>query len=117
GKTLIALGRNGAHEDVIGTIAGFPDIRAHQGAILEKLHALQRDWLISHDCEWAGPYMILPASLKRCSCQSNLLNAWTMGRIPQEIAGAVTSFLIGQHAADLLSTNTMLTGTSRSAAR
>src|SRR3546814_4317911 len=62
----------------------------------------------------AGQYMILPASLKRCSCQSNLINAWTMGRIPQEIAGAVTSFLIGQHAADLLSTNTMLTGTSRS---
>src|SRR3546814_999566 len=50
----------------------------------------------------AGQYMILPASLKRCSCQSNLINAWTMGRIPQEIAGAVTSFLIGQHAADLL---------------
>src|SRR3546814_3046802 len=83
-----SLGRNGAHEDVIGTIAGFPDIRAHQGAILEKLHALQRDWLISHDCEWAGQYMILPASLKRCSCQSNLINAWTMGRIPPEIAGA-----------------------------
>src|SRR3546814_8282790 len=92
------------------TLSPYTTLFRSQGAILEKLHALQRDWLISHDCEWAGQYMILPASLKRCSCQSNLINAWTMGRIPQEIAGAVTSFLIGQPAADLLSTHTMLTG-------